>query len=83
MTSESARCAEARLLFSKYVTAVSDYLLLESNAELQKRGEVSPHAAIEAAWDRREKAKREAIEHRLVHGCGMILGEPAGRTFTH
>jgi hypothetical protein len=80
MASQSARCAEARRLFTKYVTAVSEYLLLESEAELLRRGEVSPHAAIEAAWNRREKAKREAIEHRFVHGCGTILGEPAPPT---
>jgi hypothetical protein len=71
MASQFARCAEARRLFNKYVTAVSEYLLLESQAELQKRGEAWPHAAIEAAWDRRERAKGEAIEHRLVHGCGQ------------
>jgi hypothetical protein len=81
VVSQFARCAEARHLFNNYVTAVSEYLLLESQAELVKRGEGSPHAVIEAAWDRRERAKREAIEHRLVHGCGH--GEPAAPALKH
>ena len=72
MAPQSARCEESRRLFTKYVTTVCEYLMLESQVELQERGEVSPHAAIEAAWDRREKAKRDAIEHRLVHECGPL-----------
>jgi hypothetical protein len=81
MASQSKRCAEARHLFTKYVTAVSEYLLLEPQAELLRRGDVSPHAAIEAAWNSREKAKHEALEHRVVHGCG-IFGELTGPTVT-
>ena len=83
MASERNYCAERRRLFDEYVTAVSEYLLLESQIEAGKRGEGPSHSQIAAAWNRKEKAKREAIEHRLVHGCGMILGEPAPHTVTH
>jgi hypothetical protein len=56
-------------LLEEFVAAVSDYLLLESQLEAEKRGEVSPHAPIAAAWDRKEIAKRAAREHRIEHGC--------------
>jgi hypothetical protein len=67
--SDFARCAEERRLFNKYVTAVSEYLLLESQIDAEKRGEVSSHAQIEGAWNRKELAKRAAREHRIEHGC--------------
>jgi hypothetical protein len=69
MPSDFVRCAEGRRLFNKYVTAVSEYLLLESQIGAEKRGEVWSHAQIEAAWNRKEQAKRAAREHRIEHGC--------------
>jgi hypothetical protein len=71
MASDFARCAEARRLFNLYLTAVSEYLLLESLAASLKRGDVSPYAKIDAAWNRKEKAKWAAMEHRKEHGCGI------------
>jgi uncharacterized protein involved in exopolysaccharide biosynthesis len=56
-------------LLEEFVSAVSDYLLLESQLEAEQRGEVSPHAQIAAAWLRKEDAKRAAREHRIEHGC--------------
>jgi hypothetical protein len=56
-------------LLEEFVAAVSDYLLLESQLEAVKRGEVTPHAQIAAIWQRKEDAKRAAREHRIKHGC--------------
>ena len=64
----NAGCPERARLLDEFLTAVSEYLLLESQIEAEKRGEV-PHAQIAAAWLRKEDAKRAAIEHRIEHGC--------------
>jgi hypothetical protein len=62
-------CAERIRLLEEFVSAVSDYLLLESQLEAEQRGEISPHAQIAVAWLRKEEAKRAAREHRMEHGC--------------
>ena len=69
MTLQAAPYAEARRLFNKYLTAVSEYLMLESQIDSEKRGEVSPLAQIEAAWNRKERAKQAAWQHRIEHKC--------------
>ena len=62
-------CEEKMRLLEELVEAVSEYLLLESQLEAEKRGDIAPHAQIAAAWLRKEEAKRAAMEHRLEHGC--------------
>ena len=65
---ETSPVATSARLLDEFLTAVSEYLLLESQIEAEKRGEV-PHAQIAAAWLRKEDAKQAAIEHRIEHGC--------------
>jgi hypothetical protein len=70
MASERNYCAERRRLFDEYVTAVSEYLLLESQVEASKRGEAySSQNQVEAAWNRKEESKHAARKHRNEHGC--------------
>jgi hypothetical protein len=64
-------CGERVRLLEEFVDVVSEYLMLESLLEAEKRGDIAPHAQIAAAWLRKEEGKRAARNIGLSTGVDV------------